>query len=500
MRQLLAILAGADTAREYDTPLSWKETAIFLSVVLGVMLLAFYLHLEYPLLLAVTAVLGALLVMQNPVVWISLSILLLVPVFWQLEKGLTPQEVVHAVLYYGGLLWWLFHRVVIARKPLHWSLPGILSVALLLQMLLLAPVSFGYGAEPYVWLREMAVLSSVLMFIPIAHECDTRTKQYIVGAVLLLTLAILATKNIFLYKQRVVAAVWMWQVGASRASDTFYLVFSLAVLGMVPLLAARRKLMVLFWAGILVVGITSTVLSFYRTIWVTALASYALMFMMLGRDIRRRMLKYAAVVALLVVAAYPLFLEDVISVDVLWRSISSRFISIGDYRIDVSVENRHAEARAILGDIGGHWFLGKGMSVPAHFTKLTSMTTIEPTWTHNGFAWALRHFGIVGIFLLFTAWLLFAWRAFRLTRWFRDAPGYDPDERLRLRLFAGAAVAVILSTFLISLTINQFFGQEAGYVLAVLFGFIDLWWREKKTAEEAGVALPAQAGERSGDE
>lgn len=481
MRHLLAILAGADTAREYDTPLSWKETTIFLSVVFGVMLLAFYLHLEYPLLLAVTGVLGALLVMQNPVVWISLSILLLVPVFWELEEGLTPQEVVHAMLYYGGLLWWLFHRVVIARKPLYWSLPGVLSFALVLQMALLAPVSFGYGAEPYVWLREMAVLSSLLLFLPIAHECDTRSKQYIIAGVLLLTLTILATKNIFLYKQRVVAAVYMWQVGASRASDTFYFVFALAVLGIVPFLAARRKLTILFWAGVLAIGIGSTVLSFYRTIWVTALASYALMFMMLGRDIRRRMLRYAAVIGVLILVAFPLYLDSVIPTDVLWRSVSSRFESIGDYRIDVSVENRNAEARSILDDIGGNWLLGKGMSVPGHFTKLTSMTTIEPTWTHNGYAWALRHFGIVGTVLLFTAWLLFAWRAYRLTHWFRDAPGYDADERLRLRLFAGASVAIILSTFLISLTINQFFGQEAGYVLAVLFGFIDRWWREMKT-------------------
>ena len=127
MSRLLAMLAGADTARGHDSPLSKTETALFFLSLLGLMALAFWMRLEVPLALAVLGTLGGLLVMQSAVAWLSLSVLGFIGVFWHLEPGLTPPEVAHTVIMYGGLAWWFFHRVVIARAPLrsfgldHWQ-------------------------------------------------------------------------------------------------------------------------------------------------------------------------------------------------------------------------------------------------------------------------------------------------------------------------------------------------------------------------------------------
>lgn len=483
MSRLLAMFAGADTARGHDTPLSKKETAVFLSVLTAVMVLAFYLRLEFILFLAVTGGLGALLVMQSAVAWIALSILGFIGVFWTLEAGLTPPEVLHTVLYYGGLIWWFFHRVVIARKPLRWTLGGILSVALFAQLALMAPVSIAYGADPYVWLRELVIVSTVLMLVPIAHECDTRAKQYVVGGALMLALAVLSIKNIYMYKQKVVEAVWLWQVGASRATETFYLVFVLAVLAAAPFVAARGKRQLLLWAGVFTLGVSATVLSFYRTIWVAALAGYFFMALMMGKAFYRRALGYAGIALMVLAVAYPLFLADVVPLDVMWSSISSRFESIGEFRTDVSVKNRDAESQAVLDDIGANWLLGKGLSTTVHFTKLTTMTTITPTWTHNGYVWVLNHFGLLGMALLFGSWLAYVRLGWVTERRLRAADWLDPHERYRLRAFIAASVAVILSTFLVSLTINQFLSHESGLVMAVLFGLMEAWSREGERAK-----------------
>jgi hypothetical protein len=461
-----------------DPPLSRNGALAFAAVALGVMALAFTLRLEYPLFLAVCGLFGAFLVWQHPMVWIVASILLFFPVFWNIEAGLTPGEVVHTIVYYGGLLWWFFHRVVIKKEKITWTAGGVLSALLLLQMLLLAPLSFAFNADPYIWLREVVILSTVMMLVPIAHECNTRPRQYLVGAALIAVLTALSLKNVYQYKQKVVEAVWVWQVGASRASETFFLVFALAVVGLAILISMRKPLSTLIAAGILTAGVAATILSFYRTIWVAALAGYFFMGLMLGRMFWRRAIGYLAVVMLVAGIAYPIFLSDVVPLDVMWTSVSSRFESIGGYRQDLSVTNRDAEARAIFEDVGWHWLLGKGIAVTTPFRKLTTLTTIHPTWTHNGYAWILKHYGLLGTIFLFTSWLLFIWKGVRIARRYGVGAARAEEDSFRIRLFAAGGAAIIASTFLVSITINQFLSHEAGFVFAVIFGLFEIWDRE----------------------
>jgi hypothetical protein len=317
-----------------------------------------------------------------------------------------------------------------------------------------------------------------MMLVPIAHECNTRPRQYLVGAALIAVLTALSLKNVYQYKQKVVEAVWVWQVGASRASETFFLVFALAVVGLAILISMRKPLSTLIAAGILTAGVAATILSFYRTIWVAALAGYFFMGLMLGRMFWRRAIGYLAVVMLVAGIAYPIFLSDVVPLDVMWTSVSSRFESIGGYRQDLSVTNRDAEARAIFEDVGWHWLLGKGIAVTTPFRKLTTLTTIHPTWTHNGYAWILKHYGLLGTIFLFTSWLLFIWKGVRIARRYGVGAARAEEDSFRIRLFAAGGAAIIASTFLVSITINQFLSHEAGFVFAVIFGLFEIWDRE----------------------
>lgn len=492
MNRLLAMIAGADTARGHDTPVSKTEAALFFFSLLGLMALAFWMQLELPVALALLAVLGGLLVMQSAVTWLALSVFGFVGVFWRLEPGLTPPEIAHTVVYYGGLLWWFFHRLVIARTPLRWSTGGLLTLAVFFQLLLMGPVSIGYGADPYVWLREMVIVSTPLILVPIAHECDTRPKQYIVLGALVAAMTAYGLRNIYLYKQKVVEAVWMWQVGASRASETVFFVFALALLGTALLVSARGRRQTLLFAAIFALGVSTTVLSFYRTIWVGTLFGWGVMAMTMGRDFRRRAVKYAAVSVIVLAVAYPIVLADVVPLDVMWTSISSRFESIGEFRTDVSVTNRDAEARAMLDDIGPNWLFGKGMSTTIHFTKLTSMTTIAPTWTHNGYAWILNHLGIIGTALYFASLLAYVLKGRRIELRLRALHGPGESDLYRIRALAAAAVAFVLSIFVVSYALNSFLTHEAGMVLGVLFGLLEVWDREG----EKGRGIEGERGRR----
>jgi hypothetical protein len=329
------------------------------------------------------------------------------PVFWSMSRSFTAIEAAHAAIFYVGMLWWLFHRIVIVGKPLRWTLGGALTALLLLQNLLLIPVSLSYGATPYGIFRDIMVMAGVLLLIPIAHEADTRMKQKLIGGAMVIMLFGLSVKNIYAYKQKVVEAVYYWQVGASRAADTFFFIFVAAVVGAAMLISSHRLRSWLGWAALFVAGGAATILSFYRTLWVAAMVSLFVMGVMMGASFWKRASRYVAIGLLLLAGLYPVFLQEYIPLDVMWSSISARFESIGEYGEDLSVRNRDAEAMAALNSVDGNWVLGKGVGVPLHFFKIITQETIHTTWTHNGYAWILRHYGIVGTLLLFGSYLAY---------------------------------------------------------------------------------------------
>ena len=478
MTRLLNSIALAAPDPGTDTPLSWKEAVGFLLVTALLMTAGFVMKLEFYLMLLALGGLAALVILRSPMTWIVLSIAGHGPVFWTMTDSFTAIEAAHAALFYGGLLWWLFHRIVIARQPIQWTVGGALFVLLFVQMMLLIPVSLSEGANPWVMFRELAVLATLLLFIPIAHEANTRMKQKLVGGALVFVLFALSVKNIWMYKQKVVEAVYFWQVGASRSAETFFLIFVTAIIGSAMLVSSWRLRTWLFWAAVFVAGAAATILSFYRTLWVGAFVGLFSMGLLMGKAFWKRAAQYIAIGMVLMAGLYPVLLEDFIPLDVMWTSISSRFESIGEYGQDLSVRNRDAEAREVLNTVDGHWVLGKGLGAPLHFFKLTTLETIHTSWTHNGYAWVLRHYGIVGTLLLFGSYLAYVLMGVRLERRLRTWPGLPENVRFRWRTAVACGIAIIVATMLVSITINQFLSREGGLVFAVLYGLYEAWERE----------------------
>ncbi len=485
MSRFLLQILRADTAYETDTPLSAKEAVGFLLGVLLLMAAAFTMHLELYFMLAVLGAVAGVLIIQSPMTWMTLSIIGFAGVFWEPMEGITPIEAAHSILFFGGIIWWSFHRVIIAREPLRWSAGGIFLSLLILQMLLLAPVSIGNDASPYVLLREMAVLSTLLLFIPIGHEANTLFKQKIIAGATVAVLFVLSVRNIYMYKAKVVEAVYAWQVGASRSAETFFLIFIASIVGAAMLISAWRLRTWLFWAAIFVAGMAATILSFYRTLWVAFFVGIVVMGVVLGKTYWKRGVAYFAVALFMLASLYPVFLEDIIPLDVMWTSISARFESIGDYGQDISVRNRQEESKAVIDDIDGNWLLGKGLATPLVYYKLTSEETIVTTWTHNGYAWILNHYGIVGSLLLFSSYLAYILLGLRMERQLRILPGIAPHVRFRWRAAIACGIAIIVANFFISITVNQFLSHEAGLIFAVIFGLFEAWRRQIGDAQDA---------------
>lgn len=468
---------------EADRPLSFREAASFLTVTGLVLTAAFLLQQQLLLFLLIIAVVGGLLAFQSPILWISAVILGYAPIFWQWGGEFTVVEAVHAVLFYGGLIWWLFHRIVIARKRLRWSLGGLLFAAVFIQAILLSPLSLAQGAEPFLIIRGITVFGSPLLFIPIAHECDTSFKQQLVALSLLTTSMLLALKNIFMYKQKVISAVYYWQVGASRASDTFYLVMVLTIIAAGLLISSSRLRSILFPSVLFIIGAAATILSFYRTTWLAALVALFIMGILLGKRFWKRITMYGGIALLLAGSGYFLFFQETISLDVLANSVTSRFTSIKNYGSDLSLLNRQAETAATLEAASTSPIVGTGLATEITYKNLIRLISVTTSWTHNGYAWLIFHLGILGLLLMLSAYIAFIRLGLRVLSRLRIRPGLSPSDRFRRRTLAATGVAVLVATLIVSFTINQFHTRECAMVLAVVWGFLERWDHELEPAE-----------------
>jgi len=475
MKRFLQSIHTVDTALELNHPLSTREAAGFLTAAGLVLAAAFLLQQQLLLFMLIVAVVGGLLAFQSPILWISAVVLGYAPILWQWGKEFTVVEAAHAVLFYGGLIWWLFHRIVIARKQIRWSFGGLLFVAVFFQAILLSPLSLARGAEPFILIREITVLGSPLLFIPIAHECDTRFKQHMVGLSLIAASLLLALKNIYMYKQKVISAVYFWQVGSSRAADTFYLVMVLTIIAAGLMIASSRVRTILLSSALFIIGAAATILSFYRTIWVAALVAVFAMGMLLGRKFWKRTVAYGGVALLLAGSGYFLFFQEAISLDVLANSVTSRFSSIKTYGSDISLRNRQAETAATLEAAGDSPIVGSGLATEITYKNLITLTSVTTSWTHNGYAWLMYHFGVLGMLMMLGAYGAFIWLGLRVLRRLRARSGLSAQERFRRRTLAATGVGIIIATMLVSLTINQFHTRECALVLALVWGFLERW-------------------------
>ncbi len=463
-----------------DSPVPWWLAGGFLALVLVYISVAFSMGLE---LYAVLALMGGVLfiaVLQSEVVWVLVVILGYLPIFWQGTKELSIMEILHAILFYGGLLWWFFHRIVILRKSINWSIGGIMYVLFMIQIVVMIPVSLMNGADSYVLTREIVVIGSPLLFIPISNAFTTHARQKLLVAALLPVLLSISIKNIVMYRQKLLNVVAQWEVGASRQSEGYFLIFVLAVIAFSLLVSSHRIRMWLPAAFMFVISAFAAIITFYRTIWVAILIGLAVMGFYLGKKYWKRASAYFALSLVVGYVVFFSFFGEVISLKAVTTSITARFISVEKYFNDPSIKNRNIEARAALKKMDKSIILGTGLATTVRYHNFFTKRINETSWTHNGYPWMLFHFGIVGSILLLGSYLFFYRKGVLIIRHLATRKDLPARLVFQWQALAAAGVAVTVGLFAISVTINQFYGAQPALIFAVIWGMFEVWSRELK--------------------
>jgi O-antigen ligase len=145
-------------------------------------------------------------------------------------------------------------------------------------------------------------------------------------------------------------------------------------------------------------------------------------------------------------------------------SLFARFVSSGEALQDVSFTNRIAESAAILDAIFGSPFIGHGFGTSFRFFNLLVNTTVETWYAHNGYLFLLFKVGLIGTTAFFGFYATVLWRGFVLAR-------IVPPGSAK-RAFVHGSWAVLASLLVVTVTSNVFIEREPLLLIALAGAFL----------------------------
>lgn len=309
---------------------------------------------------------------------------------------------------------------------------------------------------------EMISLGMLALFFPVREACAHGRRG--LGGVLVAMAALgifIVARNLWSYQAVALALAspaWI-PVGRVVANDGALMAMSLFALTLVACLDdwhGRGWSFLLFLAFAAGLVITQS-----RGQWLAFVGGGLVLAAIVQPRHRRRLVAggIAAAVALVAVAA--VIAGDYLAL--LALGLGERASSIGSaLSADVSLANRIAESKAVLGHVVRNPIVGHGMGVPFAFFDFTHDVTRSDTFIHNGYVSLWFKFGLWGVVLVLFFWLGSAWRGLTAYR----IIGAEALVRA-----AGLGSGIALLGFTVSAnTSNPFFLDDTTFLIGVLAG------------------------------
>ena len=324
------------------------------------------------------------------------------------EDGLQVYEILYG-LYYAAYLagWFIYHGLLQQRTVFRDAVDGALVLFLVLAVASLG-LTVLYGGSVSGAVIDLIPLSFLGFYFPIreALRNDPRAARWLTASFLLLVLIVLGW-NYYTYFFKLQTAEYLWQVatGTVRINDRFLMVGAFFTLSFYSLADRWPLRLLLIGATALLIG--GVIISQSRTVWVAMILGFGLLFFLVERHEKVRLILLATAGASALVLLGMILLDDLFGLVV--AGIADRFTSLGTATTkDLSLVNRFVEWKAAFRASLESPILGHGAGVPYHFFNIISQTTQEKWHIHNTFLGLFYRHGLVGlglvVFVLAVTW------------------------------------------------------------------------------------------------
>lgn len=377
-------------------------------------------------------------------------------------KGISALETLYALYVLTFLVHWFFTRLVLYQDRI-FEVPEARALLLfLVGATALIPVSIFLGAPPTSVGREWIAVLFLGMYFPVRETCIR--DEHAVRNILLLGGWIgifVSLRNLMIYRAGLNDAEYLFEIAKGRVSMNPDLLMVVSIMALVFVVLANSWRLRLPLLATLLLFFGSLIITQSRALWVTFFLAAGVMFLLVRRPYKLRML-VLGVVGLGGIALIAILVLG----DALWfvvMGLIDRVFTLGDAPTkDLSLWSRVVEARGAFARIAENPILGHGHGVTFRFFDVIDQMTVDRTFIHNGYVGLLYRFGVWGLVLVLYFWLRSAWRAIQAFR-LEQAPIF-------LR-FVGLGTALCLGAFVITTnTSNPFFLKDTFLIFGVLTG------------------------------
>jgi O-antigen ligase len=368
---------------------------------------------------AILAVAYCLWSFPRPAVAVS-TIILMNAYVMEGSSEITPLEIGVGVYLYGYLAYWFVHRLLVAREPIlkgtsdHFLVGFIALCVLSVVMLLAANSRIDY------WARGILTISSLLLCFPAREAMRTRSGMMTLAGAFALLVLTLAVVNIVQYRASTLLANYLWEIWGGRKAfgSALYMALAVGAAGMyVHAEGGKQRALALLVGAVAIVALGTT---FYRGFWIGTLISLVVLFLLVPRSGRVRLLWVgflgAAASGLLVFLVAGDLAESV------FRGVAARFTSTGNAMEDVSIANRIAETETVLRLVPQSPLVGFGYGAFFHHYNIITKSTEVVHYVHNVYVFLLLKVGAVGLFLFLGYAISLLWEGLRASRRPEESP------------------------------------------------------------------------------
>jgi len=378
------------------------------------------------------------------------------------EEGIQLTEVFYGLYYMTFLAVWFSKRLFLDPEPVFKRVEEKALWTFLILVTLSLPLTYLFAGTFKLWLGEWLSYSLLGFYFPVkeAIEKDKNGLKVVVGVVLVVGLIILA-RNGLQYMRALSDASQAWQVIKGRAVTNEGLLMVPAFFAFALYLKSTALQHKVFFAGLFSAFLGGLIVTQSRGYWVAFILGMAVVFWLVPRAEKRRILITSGITVVVVSLAAILILGDFLTLVI--SGLLDRFLSLGSATTkDISLVNRFLETGAVWEHIKTNPILGHGMGVSYQFYDITYKMTDAKPFIHNGYMALWYKFGVWGPALILSFLVVCVRKGIIVFKGFKG-----------ISLESAACLAVVGSFFAFSLsanTSNPFFINDTMFIFAVMTG------------------------------
>ncbi|MDA1029619.1 MAG: O-antigen ligase family protein [Bacteroidetes bacterium] len=380
------------------------------------------------------------------------------------EEGIQITEVFYGLYYMSFLGYWFFKRLFLDHNPVFERAEEKALWVFLILVTLSIPLTLLFGGTFKLWLGEWLSLSLLAFYFPVKEAVIKYDKglKVMIGVILFVGLYVLA-RNGMEYMLAITDAVQAWEIAKGRAVTNEGLLMVPAFFSLAMYLFSVEWKQKTAFLGLFIAFFAGLILTQSRGYWVAFVLGAAILFLLIPRQQKGRLLVTGVVTFAVVFSVAVLALGDVLIL--VLGGMLDRLLSIGTATTkDISLVNRFLETGAVWEHIKTNPILGHGMGVSYRFYDLTYEFSDSKPFIHNGYFALWYKFGIWGPALILSFLGICIRRAVVVVR---------RNQGNHIAGTACLAVIACLAAFSLSAnTSNPFYINDPMFIFSVMTGIV----------------------------